>query len=490
MTDVLTDFIRALRAADVRISTSETIDAGNVLHLIGYDDRLLLRNGLAQTLAKTDDEKQIFGETFDRFFAFRQIEKPPGASDQPGQGDEDSESGSQHGNEQQNPGGPAGGESQGGEGQGGEGQGGGSGQAEGSDGGSGQQSLVELLESGDQARLQMALAEAARTEQLNQIKSFMQRGLFAYRIMQRMGLAELDRVIFEEVQSGEPARAARGQRLERAREALRLQVRDYVEKQMQLFTANQGRRLREDVLSQIRLTNLDQSDLRIMRELVRKMAKKLVALHARRRKVDRRGILDVRKTIRANIEYDGLMFHTVWKQQRIDRPKVMVVCDVSNSVAPVARFLLMFLYSVQEVLPKVRSFAFSNALGEITQLFDTHGMDEALAEAIKQHGGGGTDYGQAFADFAELALDDVDHRTTVLIMGDARSNYVDPRADILKLVHQRARRVLFLNPERKSSWDSGDSVMRNLTPYCDRAMSCASLKDLRRVVSDLMRSSG
>ncbi len=483
MTEVLTDFIRALRAADLRISTSETVDAGQVLHLIGYDDRLLLRNALAQALAKTDEEKQAFGETFDRFFAFRQLEKPPGATDDSENGDQ-SQDGDQPGDDQQNQGGPPGGE-----GQGGEGQGGGSGQAQGGSGGE-QPNLVELLESGDQARLQMALAEAARTEQLNQIRSFMQRGLFAYRIMQRMGLAELDRVIHEEGQSGDAGRQARGQRLETAREALRLQVRDYVEKQMQLFTANQGRRLREDVLSQIRLTNLDQSDLRIMRELVRKMAKKLVALHSRRRKVDRRGILDVRKTIRANIEFDGLMFHTIWKQKRIDRPKVMVVCDVSNSVAPVARFLLMFLYSVQEVLPKVRSFAFSNALGEITQLFDQHEMDEALAEAIKKHGGGGTDYGQAFADFAELALDEIDHRTTVLIMGDARSNYTDPRADVLKLIHQRARRVLFLNPERKSSWDSGDSVMRTLSPYCDRAISCASLKDLRRVVSDLMRSSG
>jgi uncharacterized protein len=483
MTEVLTDFIRALRAADLRISTSETIDAGQVLNLIGYDDRLLLRNGLAQALAKTDEEKQAFGETFDRFFAFRQIEKPPEANDD-AENDDQSEDGDQQGQGSQNQGGPPGGE-----GPSGEGQGGGSGQAQGGSGGE-QPNLVELLESGDQVRLQMALAEAARVEQLNQIRSFMQRGLFAYRIMQRMGLAELDRVIHEDGQSGDAGGQARGQRLEKAREALRLQVRDYVEKQMLLFTANQGRRLREDVLSQIRLTNLDQSDLRIMRELVRKMAKKLVALHSRRRKVDRRGILDVRKTIRANIEFDGLMFHTKWKQKRIDRPKVMVVCDVSNSVAPVARFLLMFLYSVQEVLPKVRSFAFSNALGEITQLFDTHGMDEALAEAIKQHGGGGTDYGQAFVDFADLALDDIDHHTTVLIMGDARSNYTDPRADVLKLIHQRARRVLFLNPERKSSWDSGDSVMRTLSPYCDRAISCASLKDLRRVVSDLMRSSG
>ena len=479
MTEVLTDFIRALRAADLRISTSETIDAGNVLHLIGYDDRLLLRHALSQALAKTDDEKQAFGDTFDRFFAFRQLDKPPNSQ-------EDARDDSDEDGPQPPPDGQPGDSPQQGQ-AGGEGQGGGSGQAQSGDGAA-TPDLVELLESGDQARLQLALAEAARAEQLNQIRSFMQRGLFSYRIMQRMGLAGLDRVIFEERQAPEPERQQRGARLETAREALRNQVRDYVEKQMRLFTANQGRRLREDVLSQIRLTNLDQSDLRIVRELVRKMAKKLVALHARRRKVDRRGILDVRKTIRANIEYDGLMFHTKWKQQRIDRPKVMVVCDVSNSVAPVARFLLMFLYSVQEVLPKVRSFAFSNTLGEITELFERHDMDEALSEAIKQHGGGGTDYGQAFADLAEIALDDIDHRTTVLIMGDARSNYVDPRADVLKLIHQRARRVLFLNPERKSSWDSGDSVMRRLTPYCDRAMSCASIRDLRRIVSDLMRS--
>ena len=482
MTEVLTDFIRALRAADVRISTSETIDAGKVLHLVGYGDRLLLRHALSQALAKTEDEKEAFGETFDRFFAFRQLDKPPGSRED-GEDAEQPQGENEPGSDRQNPGGPAGGE----------GQGGGSGQAQGGhqEGGGGEQpDLVALLESGDQARLQLALAEAARAEQLNQIRSFMQRGLYAYRIMQRMGLAGLDRVIHEEGQSGEPAREARGQRLETAREALRLQVRDYVEKQMQLFTANQGRRLREEVLSQIRLTNLDQSDLRVMRALVAKMAKKLVALHSRRRKVDRRGILDVRKTIRANIEFDGLMFHTKWKQKRIDRPKVMVICDVSNSVAPVARFLLMFLYSVQEVLPKVRSFAFSNMLGEITPLFAKHDMDEALAEAIKQHGGGGTDYGQAFVDLADLALDDIDRRTTVLIMGDARSTYVDPRADVLRVIHERARRVLFLNPERKSSWDSGDSVMSRLTPYCDRVVSCASLRDLRRVVSDLMRSAG
>ena len=87
----------------------------------------------------------------------------------------------------------------------------------------------------------------------------------------------------------------------------------------------------------------------------------------------------------------------------------------------------------------------------------------------------------------DLALDDIDHRTTVLILGDARSNYGDPRSDLLHKVHERSRRVIFLNPEPRSMWNSGDSEMRRLQPYCDKAVTCASLRDLERVVSELLR---
>jgi uncharacterized protein len=118
---------------------------------------------------------------------------------------------------------------------------------------------------------------------------------------------------------------------------------------------------------------------------------------------------------------------------------------VSGSVAAVARFLLMFLYSVQEVLPEVRSFCFSGKLGEVTEQFERMDIEAAAEEALRLYGGS-SNYGQAFQDFEALALDDIDHRTTVLILGDARSNYSDPRADILHKVHERARRVLFLNP--------------------------------------------
>ncbi|HCX66458.1 VWA domain-containing protein [uncultured Parvibaculum sp.] len=476
MSEVLGDFIRALRAADVRVSTSESIDAGKVVDLVGFDDRVTLRSALSQVLAKSEDEKQAFTETFDTFFSFEQFKERSQAAN---------ENDERESREAEEGGGDGGGgdpsqscsaAGSGGGGTGGEPQG---------DSSSANMDLAGLLERGDQAKLQMALAEGARQANLNRIRLFTQRGMFTRRIMEIMGLDGLN----EEIERRETSGNEKGaERLMEAREELRGQVRDYVEKQLEIFTANSGRQLREEVLAQMRLSNVDRSDMKIMRELVRKMAKRLVALHSRRKKVARRGTLDVRRTIRANIEFDGLLFHTIWKRTKVDRPKVMAICDVSGSVAQVSRFLLMFLYSLQEVLPDVRSFAFSGNLGETTDLFKREKLEQALSEALRDFGGGSTDYGRALEDFESLAMNDIDHRTTVLILGDARSNYGDPRSDILKLVHARARRVIWLNPEPRSMWNSGDSEMRRLSPYCDKAVTCSSLKDLERVVSELLRS--
>ena len=476
MSEVLGDFIRALRAADVRVSTSESIDAGNVIDLVGFDDRKTLRDALSQVLAKSEDEKQAFAETFDTYFSFEQFKERPQAAN------ENDERDSQQSEED------------GGDGEGGDPSQSGSASMPGSGGMGGEpqgdaspsnMDLAGLLERGDQAELQMALAEGARQARLNRIRLFTQRGMFTRRIMENMGLDGLNDEIERRETSGNTEGAVR---LTQAREELRGQVRDYVEKQLEIFTANSGRQLREEVLAQMRLSNVDRSDMKIMRELVRKMAKRLIALHSRRKKVARRGTLDVRRTIRANIEYDGLLFHTIWKKTKVDRPKVMAICDVSGSVAQVSRFLLMFLYSLQEVLSDVRSFAFSGELGETTDLFKREKLEKALTEVLRDFGGGSTDYGRAFEDFESLALTDIDHRTTVLILGDARSNYGDPRSDILKLVHARARRVIWLNPEPRSMWNSGDSEMRRLSPYCDKAVTCSSLKDLERVVSELLRT--
>lgn len=453
MSAVVADFIRALREADVRVSPSEAIDAGETLATLGYGDRALLREGLTLALAKSVPEKRLFDETFDRFFKFDVFTEPPPPETSR------SEAAPNEG---------AGGSTD-----------------EPSD-------LLSILERGDRAELQARLAAAAERVKLDDIKLFTQRGMFVLRIMNEMGAGALDEAIAQARGGGGSGEGGEGgtprtEALEAARETLRLEVRDYVERRLTLFAGNAGRRLREEVLTTVRLANVDRRDLPVMRTLVAKMARRLVALHSRRRKVARRGQLDVRRTIRANVATDGVLFHTVWKRRRLDRPKVMALCDVSGSVATFSTFLLMFLHSLHDVLPQVRSFAFSGALGEVSDLFERESLERAVAETLDRWGGA-SDYGQALEDFAGIALDDVDHRTTVLILGDARANSRDPRVDILRKVGDRARRVIFLNPEPRTRWNTGDSVMRAYSSACERTLVCASLRDLEAVVTDLVRT--
>ncbi len=452
MSEVVADFVRALREADVRVSPSEAIDAGAAVEMLGYGDRALLREGLTLALAKSVPEKSLFDETFDRFFRFDLFTQSTDASDNRASEGAVSEPKSD---------------------------------------GSGDEDLQAILERGDRAELQARLAVAARNVGVDDIRYFTQRGQYALRIMAEMGVGTLDDAIAEARGGGSgeggPGGTSRAAQLEALRESLRLEVRDYVERRLALFAGNAGRRLREDVLSTVRLGNVDRRDLPLMKALVAKMAKRLVSLHSRRRKIARRGQLDVRRTIRANVATDGVLFHTIWKRRRIDRPKVMALCDVSGSVATFSTFLLMFLHALHDVLPDVRSFVFSGALGEVTDLFEEKSFEDAMAQTLAKWGGS-SDYGEALTDFADLALEDIDHRTTVLVLGDARNNGRDSRLDILRKVQDRARRVIFLNPEPRSRWDTGDSVMRAYSSACERTLVCASLRDLETVVTDLVRT--
>ena len=279
-----------------------------------------------------------------------------------------------------------------------------------------------------------------------------------------------------------------GQELKKRREWLREQVRDYVEQQFLLHADATGRRLREDLLRKVKLSNVEQRNFRLIQEVVFRMAKKLAALHSRRKKVFKRGALNVPRTLRHNMAYDGAIFDLHWKSVKIDRPKVFAICDVSGSVANYARFMLMFLYSLEEVMPKVRSFAFSSDLAEVTELFERNKIEDAIAKAMRDYSGGSTDYGQAFVDFKKNCLDDVDNRTTIIILGDARNNYGDPRTDILKEMYDRCKRLIWLNPESRNSWTVGDAEMRRYSAYCHQVEECNSLMHLERIVGNLLRT--
>jgi len=221
---------------------------------------------------------------------------------------------------------------------------------------------------------------------------------------------------------------------------------------------------------------------------VLRMAKRLVALHSRKKKVFKRGQLNVPRTIRHNMAYDGALFDLHWKSVKIDRPKVFAICDVSGSVANYVRFMLMLLYSLQEVMPKLRAFAFSSDLGEVTDLFEHADIEDAISKTIRDYSGGVTDYGQSFLDFKKKCMDDVDNRTTIIILGDGRNNYGEPHAEILKEMYDRCKRLIWLNPEPRNTWNVGDSEMKKYAAYSHVVEECNSLMHMERVVSNLLRT--
>ena len=452
MPQVLTNFVHALRASNVRVSTAESIDAAATVDVIGFEDRGLLKESLSQVLAKSPDDKQRFAECFERYFYaddMRGIDTPSSNDTDPNDPSPDAGTSDSPENGAQS-----------------EGMG---------------STLASMMTGAHRGELQIAVANAAREAGVADIRLFTQRGMYMRRILEILGIEALE----DDLSNADEARQTQ---LSALRAQLIAEVREQVERQLLLYTANTWPDLREEILQKVPLSAVEVRDFKFMQGLVHKLAKRLVALHSRKRKVARRGHLDVRQTIRRNIEYDGLMFDTVWKRKKIDRPKVIAVCDVSGSVANAARFLLMFLYSVTEVIPKVRAFAFSNQLAEITDLFQASSAEDAISAALHKYGWGSTDYGRALADLEAMALDDIDHRTTVLILGDGRSNYGDPGVSHLRKIHERARRVLWLNPEPRAFWNSGDSEMRRLGSACDRVDSCRSIQDLERLVSEIMRT--
>lgn len=491
MERTITSFIATLRNAEVRISPAETLDAMNAVELTGYRDREFLKNTLALVLPKTADEKETFENTFDRFFKFDEVssqDNPPDPSDSKADADDSEE---------------------------GEGQGAGGRMGMRSDtdpqgrkpknrfSSSTEEEDEEELEDGEiaepqsrlgqmlmqdrQVELNVEVAEAAKAVKLEEIQVFTQKGLYTRRILEHMGLADLLKEIQEGKRSFSLPHRRLSQELKKRHDWLREQVRDFVERQFLLHADASGTRLREELLRKVKLSNVEHRNFRLVQEIVYRMSKKLITMYSRRKKVFKRGVLNVPRTLRHNMSYDGNIFDLHWKSVKIDRPKVFAICDVSGSVANYARFMLMFLYSLEEVMPKVRAFAFSSDLAEVTDLFERNNIEDAIAKTLHDFGGGSTDYGQALVDFKKKCLDDIDNRTTIIILGDARNNYGDCKQEILQEIYNRSKRVIWLNPESRNTWNVGDAEMRKYVPYVHQAEECNSLLHIERTVSNLLK---
>lgn len=496
---VLTNFIRALRNADVRVSTSETLDAFNVVQLIGYENRATLKQALSLVLPKTLAEKTAFDACFDRFFARR----PSKALTRESEALQDGESSGQSSEGTSSEGNALGQDAA-------EADGSGSSissQANGADGtaaaddenyaaatpdvaaAAASSPLGRLLMRGSIMEVEVEIHAAGEQVGVQRIEVFTQKGVYTQRILEAMGNTSLQQEIAALAQSPEAGHRQLGAELNRRRDWLREMVRGYVEQQFLLHADVTGRRLREDLLKNVRLASIDARHHRLVQDVVRRMARRLVAAYSRRRKVLHRGQLHLPRTLRHNMKYDDAIFELKWKSTRVSRPRVFAICDVSGSVANYAAFMLMFLYSLDEVLSKVRSFAFSSDLGEVSDLFQQYPIDNAMALTLHEYGNGATDYGRALADFSRLCLDEIDKQTTIIILGDGRNNFGDSRLDLMKQLYDRCQRLIWLNPEPRSIWNTGDSEMRHFAPYCHQVDECSTLTQLERFVSGLLRYS-
>ncbi len=445
MDRILENFITALRCSGIRISVAETMDALHAAELSGYGDRGMLKDFLSASLAKSAAEKDIFEVCFSRFFSLDYITGDDSLPESEGlipilQG---------------------------------------------------QAPLTQMFISGDIGGLAMAFRGAGERADIRGIQSWTQKGLYMQRLFQELGMEGLNRDIQKLREIGGEDALNQATVMESMRDNLMERVKSLIERQLELYTGKRQYELSEAYMKNASLSALDERDLARIHKMIQRMVKHLKDRYSRRPRSARRGQLDFRKTFRRSISYGGMPFETRWKSKKIDRPEVVVICDVSRSVSNVVRFFLLILHSLNEVISRIRSFVFCSTLAEVSSLFEKYPLPEAL-DRLRSGSGvpivlGRTDYGGAFLDFKNQYADCLSKMATVIILGDARSNYSDPQTDVLRFISERCKRLIWLNPETPSLWGSGDSEMKKYLPYCNIARECSTIRHLERVVEYLLR---
>jgi uncharacterized protein with von Willebrand factor type A (vWA) domain len=452
MREELHRFFRAARGAGVRVSPAESIDAMKAVADVGFTDRNILRDTLLLTLAKSQDEKQALGECFDLFFSRPEVrEKEAAPEDAAESGKAESPAG------ESEPGDASAQAPELGE-------------------------LAQMLLSRDRNAIAAAMANAANVASLSDIRYFTQRGIFSTRILESLGIERL-RVDLDALTATSPAEA---ERLAAALGALRENVRDAVNQALLLYGREESENLRHEILRNAPLARLERRQVEQMKVLIRAIARRLRERYSKPRKRQRRGHLDIRRTLRRNAAWGGVPFLTSWKRRHRDRPKIVAICDVSGSVAQVSDFFLLLIHSLHEVVDDVRSFAFSGHLIEVSDILDTKSPEAAMSEIMSKVGFGSSDYGGSLVDFEKGWIRTVTPKTTVIVLGDARTNNLDPRADILRRISERSKRLVWLNPEGRMAWGWGDSEMPRYAAFCSVVRQCATAKQLERAVSDIV----
>jgi uncharacterized protein len=465
MDRTLAGFVRALRAAGADASTAEALDAARAVALMGYADRATLKASLGVVLAKSEAEKALHDDIFELYF-----QPPARAEDRP------SEAGDSAGDADA-----------------------GEGAAPSSTGDADLDALLALAASaqgGDDAQgtrapgaaLTAALQRAAQAVGVDDIRFASQTAYLSRRMLETLGIAPLEaRLLARLGQPGAEA-LAEAQALTAARDTLQRHARALVEQRFQLFGKPATDAFLTEVAVQRPLGRMSPPDIARMKVAVARMARRLAIKHSQRRRIQLHGQLDFRRTLRRSAGHDGMPFQLFFKTRRRDKPRLVVVCDVSASVAPHVRFLLMFLYALQGAVTDLHTFAFSNRLMDVEAPLERLPFDDAMELIIREVGSGATDYGQAWQDLHDRHWQAIDRRTTVLVLGDGRSNGGDPRLDLFTDIANRAKRLVWLCPEPPGRWGTGDSCMLQYRPHCTHAGYVATAADLERAIDEALEA--
>ena len=462
----LVEFTALLRRNGVRVSLAETMDAFRALDAVGLSDRETVRAALRTTAVKRATDVPTFDRLFDLYFsglgeAIREITAATQAA--LGLDEEDFERFLEQLEELLR------------------------------EQGIEMSPLAQALLRADAGRLEQMLRDAARQARLEEIEHGFQEGRFTHALAAALGLGELGgelERLRRDLAGAAPDVARKldeylARRLRDLQDLMKAMVRQELDRQDVQRQDRQGMQS----LAEKSFFYLTEDEIRRMDEAVRKLAQRLRNVVAVRRRRAKRGRFDSSETLRHNLQYGGVPFRIVFDRKRKDKPQVMILCDVSDSVRNVSRFMLQFVYALQDLYSKVRSFIFVAEIGEVTQLFTEYDANQALDEAL--HGNlinvyAHSDFGRAFRSFHRDHLAAVNKRTTVIVLGDARNNYNLPHEWVLKDVQQRAKQVIWLNPENRMTWGFGDSEMDRYAPYCTIVEECRNLNQLYRVIDRLV----
>jgi uncharacterized protein len=478
MLELLNGFVVELRNAGLPVSLTANLDAMEAVQHIPIEDRDAFKYALGATLIKNHAHWRSFDTVFEVYFSLRGPEYKIGDGD----GDSDIDEMWREMQEQQ----------QNAEGNGGQG---------GMNGMTPEeiaQMLMQALMNGDQAMMR------AMAKQSVQRFAGMEPGrpvggtYYLYRTLRNLDLdGMLDKMMEQSRQDAPDDLTTLEERLEKEEYADRIgKFKGEIEAEIRRrLVADRGaeamaKTLRKPLPEDVEFMHASRDEMTSLKKSLQPLTRKLAARLARKRKHGRKGPLDFRSTVRHSLSYGGVPAEPQFKYPRPSKPELMVIADISGSVAAFARFTLMLVYAISGQFSKVRSFVFIDGLDEVTDYFKaTEDISEAIhrvnTEADVVWVDGHSDYGHAFEVFWNKYGKDIGPKTTVLLLGDARNNYHASQSWVVKEIQQKARHVYWLNPEPKSYWNTGDSIVGEYGTFTDGVYECRNLRQLEGFVEKL-----